>query len=44
MLMRGLAAERNPAEGLLVHEQLGRLLNAELGAATQALHGSLLGA
>jgi DNA-binding SARP family transcriptional activator len=46
--MRGLAAEGNAAEGLLVYEQLRRLLNAELGAApsaaTQALHRSLLGA
>ena len=48
LLMRGLAAEGNAAEGLLVYEQLRRLLNAELGAApsaaTQALHRSLLGA
>jgi DNA-binding SARP family transcriptional activator len=48
LLMRALAAEGNAAEGLLVYDELRRLLHAELGTApsaqTQALHRELLGA
>ena len=46
LLMRALEARGNPAEALLVYEDLRRLLHAELGVApseqTQALHKALL--
>ena len=46
ILMRGLAAQGNVAEALLVHARLSHLLRAELGvspsAATQAVHEALL--
>ena len=47
LLMEALAARGNPAEALLVYEELRRRLRDELGATpgpeTQALHRSLLG-
>jgi DNA-binding SARP family transcriptional activator len=47
LLMEALAARGNPAEALVVYEELRRRLRDELGAApgpeTQALHRSLLG-
>ncbi|MDQ4030237.1 MAG: bacterial transcriptional activator domain-containing protein, partial [Actinomycetota bacterium] len=47
LLMEALAARGNPAEALVVYEELRRRLRDELGATpapeTQALHRSLLG-